>query len=262
LLEDRLDAEDWHVVARYVAILRPCKEATMALQGNISTTLRYGAVKGAIWQVLPVYEAIMTYFEHARGEHQPLESQASNQTLREASEPAFLQSIPTSINHDNTRSSQQAVIATTSNSTADDITSTPLPAQEHLDAMLLATPCGNNEQEVHFSTNINLGWQKLNQYYFRSDDTPIYRAAVVLHPSMKMKWLRDRWQKIHPEFVSQAKDELRALWDEYKPAVVEEDESDSDSDAEPGPRLDQYQQHSKEHRLKKEILTSKDSPIP
>jgi hypothetical protein len=55
---------------------------------------------------------------------------------------------------------------------------------------------------------------------------------------------------------------LRALWDEYKPAVVEEDESDIDSDAEAAPRLNQYQQYGKEHRLKKEILTSKDSPIP
>jgi hypothetical protein len=262
LLEDRLDADDWHVIARYVALLRPCKEATMALQGNISTTSRYGAVKGAIWQVLPTYEAMMTHFEHARGEHQPLESQALNQTIEDASKTAFPQSIPTSINRDNTRSSQQAVIATTSDDTADDITSMPPPTQEHLDAVLLATPCSNNEQEVHFSTNINLGWQKLNQYYFRSDDTPIYRAAVVLHPSMKMKWLRDRWQKMHPEFVTQAKDELRALWDEYKPAIVEEDESDSNSEAEPGPRLDQYQQYSKEHRLKKEILTSKDSLIP
>jgi hypothetical protein len=175
-----------------MAILRLCKEATIALQGNISTTSRYGAVKGAIWQVLPVYEAIMTYFEHARGEHQPLESQSSNQTLRDTSKPALPQSIPSSINCDNTRNSQQAIISTKSNDTADNIALTPLPAQEYIDAMLLATPYANNEQEVHSSTNINLGWQKLNEYYFRSDNTPIYRAAVVLHPSMKMKWLKDR----------------------------------------------------------------------
>jgi hypothetical protein len=128
----------------------------------------------------------MTYFKYARGEHQPLESQSSNQTLRDTSEPAILQSIPSSIDRDNKRNSQQAIITTKLNDTADDIASTSLPAQEYLDAMLLVTPCANNEQEVHFSTNINLGWQKLNEYYFRWDDTSIYRAAVILHPSMKM----------------------------------------------------------------------------
>jgi hypothetical protein len=90
LLGDRLNADDWYVIARYIAILRLYKEVIIVLQGNISTTSRYRVVKGAIWQVLPVYEAIMTYFKFARGENQPLESQSSNQTLRDTSEPTLL----------------------------------------------------------------------------------------------------------------------------------------------------------------------------
>jgi hypothetical protein len=43
-----------------------------------------------------------------------------------------------------------------------------------LDLEVLAT-------EHHFSTNINLGWQKLEQYYARLDQSPIFCAAVVLH---------------------------------------------------------------------------------
>jgi hypothetical protein len=39
--------------------------------------------------------------------------------------------------------------------------------------------------EHHFSTNINLGWQKLDNYYCLTDRTPTYLAAVVLHPRMK-----------------------------------------------------------------------------
>jgi len=42
--------------------------------------------------------------------------------------------------------------------------------------------------EHHFSTNINAAWQKLNEYYTRTDDTSIYRLAVFLHPLLKWRW--------------------------------------------------------------------------
>jgi hypothetical protein len=42
-----------------------------------------------------------------------------------------------------------------------------------------------NDLGVYFSTAINAGWQKLEQYYSQSDVTPIHRAAVLLHPRLK-----------------------------------------------------------------------------
>ena len=45
---------------------------------------------------------------------------------------------------------------------------------------------GYYDQAVHFITAVNLGWQKLEHYYNKSDVTPIHRAAVLLHP--RMKW--------------------------------------------------------------------------
>jgi hypothetical protein len=47
---------------------------------------------------------------------------------------------------------------------------------------------GYIDQAFHFSTSINAGWQKLEHYYNKSDITPIYRAAVLLHPRMKWRW--------------------------------------------------------------------------
>jgi hypothetical protein len=38
------------------------------------------------------------------------------------------------------------------------------------------------QQEHHFKFNVNLPWQKLNEYYERLHDTPVYTAALVLHP--------------------------------------------------------------------------------
>jgi hypothetical protein len=47
--------------------------------------------------------------------------------------------------------------------------------------------------EHHFSANINAAWQKLDEYYIRTDDTPIYRTAVFLHPLLKWRWFDRHW---------------------------------------------------------------------
>jgi hypothetical protein len=67
LLEDRLDQNDWEVIITYITILKPCKQAIMKLQGNMSTTTICGrTMKGAIWQVLPVFSDLLKGFEEAR----------------------------------------------------------------------------------------------------------------------------------------------------------------------------------------------------
>ncbi|KAM6505446.1 hypothetical protein FSOLCH5_014663 [Fusarium solani] len=35
----------------------------------------------------------------------------------------------------------------------------------------------------HFRININLGWQKLNEYYELLSETPIYCTGLALHPA-------------------------------------------------------------------------------
>ena len=39
--------------------------------------------------------------------------------------------------------------------------------------------------EKHINHNLNVAWQNLDDYYTRTDATPIYRLAVVLHPRLK-----------------------------------------------------------------------------
>jgi hypothetical protein len=83
LLSDVLSADDWSVITQYVELLKPLKDATMLLQGHVNTTGKGAkAVRGAIWQVLPIFDSIMTTFETARQRHLPvdtLNSQRSQQ---------------------------------------------------------------------------------------------------------------------------------------------------------------------------------------
>ena len=128
--------------------------------------------------------------------------------------------------------------------------------------------------EHHFSININLGWQKLNEYYDRMDDTPVYVAAIVLHPRMKWRWIERRWS-YKPAWIKNAKSEFHKLWLEYQdrpspqgPATPRpkrasraakwfSDDSDDESEA---PALEQLADYAAEPRHT--TLKIEDSPIP
>ena len=51
----------------------------------------------------------------------------------------------------------------------------------------------NAASRQHLRTAINNAWMKLNTYYDRTDDTPVYMAALVLHPGHKWKYVEEKW---------------------------------------------------------------------
>ena len=57
ILKDMLSTDDWAVISQHVAILKPLKDATLALEGQI------GGRFGAMWRVLPQYEKVLQHFE-------------------------------------------------------------------------------------------------------------------------------------------------------------------------------------------------------
>jgi hypothetical protein len=68
----------------------------------------------------------------------------------------------------------------------------------------------------HLRININLGWEKLNKYYTRLDETPIYYTALALHPAFRWGYFENEW-KDRPEWVMKAKQMVREVWErEYR----------------------------------------------
>jgi hypothetical protein len=189
ILHDKLYPDDWHVITIYVAILKPCKQATMKLQGNVSTTSKRGrAVKGAIWQVLPIYVDLLKGFEDARERHLP--ASADSQATPATSAPPPLQP---STRHVSTRRGKRTTVGRAS-ATAIDAEGGMTPAATQVDEdSTLADNFAESQigteffsLEHHLTHNINAAWQKLEYYYNLTDNTPTYRAAVFLHP--KLKW--------------------------------------------------------------------------
>ncbi|ODA77193.1 hypothetical protein RJ55_06820 [Drechmeria coniospora] len=68
----------------------------------------------------------------------------------------------------------------------------------------------------HFRININLGWEKLNNYYSRLDETPIYYTALALHPAFRWGYFENEW-KDNLTWVTKAKQMVREVWEtEYR----------------------------------------------
>lgn len=273
LLGDKLTADDWDVIAVYMTYLKPCKQATMKLQGNVSAGSN---AKGAIWQVLPVLSDLMKGFEDARQRHRPAESYTQDLASQPPPSPPATQhpTRPT-----NTRRRQRAPTGRASASA----TTATAASESHI--ALLATPAASQiitvddfaqsqisasftTLEHHFSANINAAWQKLDEYYTRTDDTPIYRAAVFLHPLLKWRWF-DRYWSTKPAWRAAARDVVAELWKQYAPTTASTkvtpapaDDEDEWSQYDDVASVDQLQLYENEPYPGPGTMLQKDSPIP
>jgi hypothetical protein len=173
LAGDKLTVDDWDVINVYMTYLKPCKLATMKLQGNVSAGFN---AKGAIWQVLPVLGDLMKGFEEARQRHRPAESHTQDHIQDLDSQPLSLPATQQPARPTNTRRSMRTPVGRAS------ATAVAATASSESDIALLATPAASQSLAVdafaesqisatfttlehHFSANINAAWQKLDQYY-------------------------------------------------------------------------------------------------
>ena len=63
---------------------------------------------------------------------------------------------------------------------------------------------------------VNCAWDQLDKYYRRLDDSPIYYAAVALHPRYRWRYFDKKWAD-RPDWISSAKWKVKDLWEsQYK----------------------------------------------
>ena len=71
------------------------------------------------------------------------------------------------------------------------------------------------EEDQLYRIACDLGWQKLNEYYTKLDRSPIYVAALVLHPAYKIETIEQLWQA-RPDWIEWARQVIQELWQRYK----------------------------------------------
>ncbi|EXU94816.1 hAT family dimerization domain protein [Metarhizium robertsii] len=74
------------------------------------------------------------------------------------------------------------------------------------------------EDASHFKSGIDCGWAKLEDYYVKSDRTPVYRAALALHPSYGYDYFERHWRKAigKPQWYNDMQSAVSDLFDEYR----------------------------------------------
>jgi len=72
-----------------------------------------------------------------------------------------------------------------------------------------------NQGLEHMKTTINLIWKKLDKYFSLSDDTPAYRAAILLNPFLKIAFFEKTWSS-KPSWVSSARQSIKELYHVYR----------------------------------------------
>jgi hypothetical protein len=72
-----------------------------------------------------------------------------------------------------------------------------------------------------FHASLQLGIQKADDYYKKTDESPAYLAAVILHPQYKWQYIKHTW-KDHQDWIETGKQTVRDLWEnEYKHLEIE-----------------------------------------
>ncbi|KAL9567664.1 hypothetical protein ACKAV7_008236 [Fusarium commune] len=75
----------------------------------------------------------------------------------------------------------------------------------------------------HSKVNINLCWKKLDKYYSRLDETPVYYAAIALHPAYRWGYFEDVWAD-RLDWVQTAKTLVEELYrSHYEPRIISRD---------------------------------------
>lgn len=73
------------------------------------------------------------------------------------------------------------------------------------------------EEPSHFKSGIDCGWVKLEDYYVKSDRTPVYRAALALHPSYGYDYFERHWKTAmdRPQWYNDMQSAVGSLFGEY-----------------------------------------------
>jgi hypothetical protein len=73
-----------------------------------------------------------------------------------------------------------------------------------------------NKTNKHIATSLDNCWGKLDEYYKMLDETPVYAAAVVLHPGQGWRYLEEKWTSpAQKEWLKTAKKAVRTLWEDF-----------------------------------------------
>ncbi|KAH7460470.1 hypothetical protein FOMA001_g19496 [Fusarium oxysporum f. sp. matthiolae] len=203
--DDILSNEDWRVLGEVNEILTPLYHQTMRTQG-----WGKGDSHGRLWEVLVGMEYLLEHFEDWKGFYNEFTAETIRATnlndpelIGRASAPLRGTNIrPARSRRRPARFDGEEVYVSQQRSQAPTFTVAALPEHSQAEYAALDKPPASKisqksslpaDHRAYIRASINNGWKKLDEYYSKLGESPLFAAAVILHPRFGISWLEATW---------------------------------------------------------------------
>ncbi|RYC78609.1 hypothetical protein BFJ63_vAg18517 [Fusarium oxysporum f. sp. narcissi] len=202
---DMLSSEDWRVLGEVNEVLKPIYLQTMRTQG-----WGKGDGHGRLWEVLIGMEYLLEHFE----DWKVFYSEVTVEPMSEAHMDAVERNVTASVNLRESNGRPSRVRRLPARFDEDEIYALPQRSQPPRFAESALPPHSRAEfstvekrsasemsqkstlpadHRAYIRASINNGWKKLNEYYDKLGESPLFAAAIILHPRFGISSLEVTW---------------------------------------------------------------------
>jgi hypothetical protein len=203
--DDILSSENWRVLGEVNEILKPIYLQTMRTQG-----WGKGDSHGRLWEVLIGMEYLLEHFEDWKVFYSEVTEETMGETQVDAAERIatalanFRESNgrPSRVRRLPARFEEDEVYALPQRSQPPRFVESALPLHSRADYSTAEKRSASEtsqksklpaDHRAYIRASINNGWKKLNEYYDKLGESPLFAAAIILHPRFGISWLEATW---------------------------------------------------------------------
>jgi hypothetical protein len=192
--EDVLTPEDWLLLVELRDILEPIYRQTMRTQGR--------GKRGHLWEVLTGVEFLLERLE---------EWKAFFDDPDEADVPQSQALLPTPRQRSARSRTRRSSLSYLPSALPEHSRPEYVESRRQQRFEGLAT-----DSRRYFRLSVLNGWKKLNEYYIKLGDSPLFAAAVILDPRLGLRWLEAQWVGSDQfAWIREAKEGLYRYWDRW-----------------------------------------------
>lgn len=191
-VEDHLYPDDWRVLGEIQQALEPIYRMTMWAEARNSS--RDG--KGQLWSLQTGIEYVLEHLEHLKGLYHDESADQITALAQEQTRPQPNQ--PTRRRHRQPRRHNEAALP------------------EYIRAAYTNIRIVNmqSRERAYMRASINNAWVKLDYYYALLAESPLFAAAVILHPGHGLPFLEEVWSD-QGQWLVDAKQDLEAYFNRW-----------------------------------------------
>ncbi|KAJ3455655.1 hypothetical protein MRS44_017137 [Fusarium solani] len=196
--DDILSNEDWPVLGEISEILKPIHLQTIRTQG-----WGKGDGHGRLWEVLVGMEYLLEHLEEWKSFYDEVTVETPSATKATALDgvgptgkgsegrPARVRHLPARFEEDEVYLPQEhghmpSGVGAASSECSQAAGKAPASGVSQKSGL-------PSNHQAFIRTSINNGWKKLDEYYAKLGESPLFAAAVVLHPRFGISWLEAAW---------------------------------------------------------------------